>query len=235
MEQDQEACREYTSYPIEVLGSLGYSGLPANVYAQMTSLTGESILSFPDSIVPSKSKKGSYDVVLPGESVSSPTLTLESNQLIPACGGYVVKLGLWLEGLNIPKLLPEFDSFTIGDAVRANAMTDLPPQRMKRFSIGKGWKMLSVERLMDFCKFKRAPVLARLPPQVFPRERGDLAREQAKRISLIGKANSQEDLRQMLIDEPTQELQEDSGGADRDRRGGEGARCQRGLDVPSCE
>ena len=31
MEQDKEACRGYQVYPIEVLGSLGYSGLPANV------------------------------------------------------------------------------------------------------------------------------------------------------------------------------------------------------------
>ena len=158
-------------------------------------------------------------MVLPSEGVSSPALTLESNQLIPACGGYLVKLSLWPDGLKMfHQLIPEYDTFSIGDAVRSSAFSDLPPQKMKRYVIGKGWKVLSIEKLMVHCGFKGPPTVVRIPPQVFPRERGDLAREQARRIALVGKANSQEGLRQMLVDEPTQELEEEFKGIEEAER-----------------
>ena len=206
IQMDRESSRGYAqlSWP-DVAKGCFYFGVPiVPMYMTVPSVTGGEAYLLPDSYI---LEHGKCRVVISANGVTSGELLLEQNQLIPASGALLVPLRLWAGGnQTFHRQRESMATVTLGEVFRHAA----PREVDKKVAAKRG-----AERLITFNVQSLARNLGRtteniriveLPPQLFPRSRTDLAREQAKVLDLIATSRSVDDLATKLLETPTEEL-----------------------------
>lgn len=95
IDQDLEATKGYEAGPIADIAKDFYRGVVTNItYAKIPSLTGDALYVVPRNMSRDRAT-GNVNVILSGNGISLPMITLKPNQIVPVSGGYLVPLKYW--------------------------------------------------------------------------------------------------------------------------------------------
>ena len=95
IDQDLEATKGYEAGPIADIAKDFYRGVVTNItYAKIPSLTGDALYVVPHNMSRDRAT-GNVNVILSGNDISLPMITLKPNRIVPVSGGYLVPLKYW--------------------------------------------------------------------------------------------------------------------------------------------